>query len=357
MLLAKHKTPASKLQPSELMKKILAKRPATATSAISPVDIRFAEKKTVAKKDCRIGLGKSNSVDVLESFVLGSEIGKGAYATVRSARDLSNNQFAVKIYDKIQLLKPSRKQNAEREIKILAKLDHPNIVKLVKTVENQNSLNLVLEYIPGSSLMSYLKQRPKKRMDEAEAKSVFRQIMLALDYCHSQGIAHRDIKLENILIDSTNSVKLIDFGFSTCLAKDRKAKIFCGTPSYMAPEIVKGQESFGPPSDIWAAGVVLYMLLVGQFPFRGINTRDLYNKIKLGSFTTPCFVSREATQLIQSMLRPDPAHRPSASEILAHVWIGECFSLSGGSQHSISAAQIRVSLNSTFEKPKSFNLR
>jgi MAP/microtubule affinity-regulating kinase len=111
--------------------------------------------------------------------------------------------------------------------------------------------------------------------------------MSALSYCHSKCITHRDIKLENVLLDENKDVKLIDFGFSTCIPKDIKINIFCGTPSYMAPEIVKKTEYAGPPADIWASAVLLYALLNGCFPYRGATDAELYRKICRGTYAMP----------------------------------------------------------------------
>ena len=117
-------------------------------------------------------------------------------------------------------------------------------------------------------------------MPELEAKFLWKQVVHAIYYCHEIRVTHRDIKLENILLDETKTIiKLIDFGFSTCIPHERKVKIFCGTPSYMAPEIVSKIEYSGPPADIWALGVLLYALLCGKFPFRGQNDKELYANI------------------------------------------------------------------------------
>jgi serine/threonine protein kinase len=117
-------------------------------------------------------------------------------------------------------------------------------------------------------------------MDEVEAKFLFKQVISAIHYCHSRCITHRDIKLENILLnDKKDKVKLIDFGFSTCIPNDKKVKLFCGTPSYMAPEIVSKKDYTGPPADVWALGVLYYALLCGKFPFKGSNDKELYKRI------------------------------------------------------------------------------
>lgn len=163
-------------------------------------------------------------------------------------------------------------------------MNHPNIVKIFEAFETENHVYLVMEYVGGGSLHSYLKEKPHRRLEEEDAKFIFKQILTALHYCHRKSIAHRDIKLENILLDENKQVKLIDFGFSTCIPNDKKIKMFCGTPSYMAPEIVAKEEYAGPPADMWASGVLLYALMNGCFPFRGSTDKELYRRIQRGTF-------------------------------------------------------------------------
>jgi MAP/microtubule affinity-regulating kinase len=124
-----------------------------------------------------------------------------------------------------------------------------------------------MEYVRGGSLHFYLKQHLNRRLPEEEAKRIFKQVVEGIRYLHNRCITHRDIKLENLLLDDDNNIRIIDFGFSTCIPIERKVKMFCGTPSYMAPEIVNKTEYCGPPADIWALGVLLFTLLCGTFPY------------------------------------------------------------------------------------------
>lgn len=363
MLLAKHKNSQTKIKLSE-SKKTVTTRPATVISPTfqkdlfskTPDHLRLASEKHIRESlSITTGLNKNSSFEQLDNFIIGSEIGKGAYASVRCAQNKQNmSKVAIKIYDKSKLLTPSRKKNAEREIKILTRLNHPNIIKLYQTIENRKSLNLIMEYVSGCSLMAYMKKTKDKRLEENDAKRVFKQIIEALEYCHSLGISHRDIKLENILINPQNNVKLIDFGFSTCFPNEKKLKLFCGTPSYMAPEIVNKQECHGPPSDIWAAGILLYVLLSGGFPFKAAHSKELYGKIQKACFSIPAHISPEASTLIRAMLNLDPLKRPYAKTVLEYSWFKEKNLIKNNSlgERYREVPQVRVSLNNTFDHGK-----
>jgi len=126
-----------------------------------------------------------------------------------------------------------------------------------------------MEFIGLQSLHAYLKPKPNRRLPEVEAKKIFKQLIEGLNHLHQKNIVHRDIKLENILLDSKLNLKIIDFGFSIEHPKDKTLNVFCGTPSYMAPELAMKKDYYGHLIDIWAAGILLYVLLVGYFPFRG----------------------------------------------------------------------------------------
>ena len=221
-----------------------------------------------------------SSKSSVEDYLIGKQIGQGAYATVRIALYRpTNKKIALKIYEKTRLLEPQRRKSVKREIRLMEKMRHPHVVKLYEVIETEKQVFLSMEYVGGGSLHGYLKAQPHRRLPEEEARRLFVQVLSGIHYCHSKCITHRDIKLENLLLDEKGNIKIIDFGFSTCIPNDRKIKIFCGTPSYMAPEIVSKKEYAGPPADIWALGVLLYALLCGCFPYRGANDKELYKKI------------------------------------------------------------------------------
>lgn len=258
----------------------------------------------------------------IDDYILGIQIGQGAYAIVRSAIKKSTNaKYAVKTYEKTKLLDPHRKRSVQREIEILTMLKHQNIVKLFEIIDTGRQLHLVLEHVGGSSLHSYLKRRSNRRLEEIEARRVFKQVLLGIEYCHHRLVTHRDIKLENILLDDSNNIKIIDFGFSTCFSHEKKVKMFCGTPSYMSPEIVARVEYSGPPADVWALGVLLYVLLCGCYPFKAQTDKELYKKIQYGQFAIPSHVSQGARSLINRIMRVDPKKRPTVNEILKDNWV------------------------------------
>ncbi|OMJ94135.1 hypothetical protein SteCoe_2773 [Stentor coeruleus] len=258
----------------------------------------------------------------IDDYILGSQIGQGAYAIVRGAIKKSNNtKFAIKSYEKSKLLDPHRKRSVQREIEILGMLRHQNIVKLFEVIDTGRQLHLVLEHVGGCSLHGYLKKRPTRRLEEPEARRIFKQVLLGIEYCHHKNVTHRDIKLENLLLDDNNNVKIIDFGFSTCFSHEKKVKMFCGTPSYMSPEIVARVEYNGPPADIWALGVLLFVLLCGCYPFKAQSDRELYKKIQYGQFTIPQHMTQGARSLISRIMRIDPNKRPSVNDILKDNWV------------------------------------
>lgn len=192
-----------------------------------------------------------------------------------------------------------------------------SLVKLYESIDTPQYVYLVMEYVQGESLHAHLKAQPNRRFTEEKAKRIIKQLLTTLKYLQERNVTHRDIKLENIIIDvHKGQIKLIDFGFCCCTSPDIRLKVFCGTPSYMCPEIVLKREYIGPPTDIWATGILFFAMLCGQFPFRGTSDKDLYKKIARGEFEFPDHVSREAVSFINKMLVVNPSMRGTASSLL-----------------------------------------
>ena len=266
------------------------------------------------------GSEKGTKTVGLTEYEVGAVIGQGAYAVVRTAiYKPTHTPVALKTYEKYKLLDPHRKQGVNREIKVLSQMTHPHIVKLRDVIDCPNQLHLALELVPGVPLYRYLRQQPGHRLSETQARDFFREVLSAISYCHNLSIAHRDIKLENVLLDPDSHVKVIDFGFAT--QGDKRSRLFCGTPSYMSPEIVMRREYSAFEADIWALGVMLYAMLCGEMPFRGRNDRDLYTHIQRAQFRLPEFVSSGAKGVISAALAKKPEDRPTADSLLNNPWV------------------------------------
>ena len=229
-----------------------------------------------------------------------------------------------------------------KEINILSKCDHPNIIKLYEVYEDSRYFDLIMEQCIGGSLLDKLIEKIDKEgqaYSESEAANIFKQIMLGINYCHSQGIAHRDLKLENILFLSKNknaTVKIIDFGLSHITKKRLVQYItgknfdnfamesIVGTPQYISPEVLQGK--YNQKCDIWSAGVILYAMLGGHFPFKGVTHNEIYKNIQRINFEFPKddwkLVSKEVKDLINHMLCTEDK-RYSAEQVLKHPWLSK----------------------------------
>jgi tRNA A-37 threonylcarbamoyl transferase component Bud32 len=257
----------------------------------------------------------------LDDYNITKNLGQGSYAVVKLAtHKKSNVRVAIKVYEKVKLLDIDKMKNVKTEIQNLKELDHPNIIKLFKTIHTVKQIYLIMEYMGSSSLYDYTCFKNKFRVPEEECRDIFKKICSSIKYCHSKNVIHRDIKMENILINKNNIVKLIDFGFSIVCAADEKLSMFCGTPSYMAPEIVGKKPYLGKPADVWALGILLYKLLTGQFPFKGKTDKELFSCIRSGRYDSPNFLSQEVKSLIRSMLKVRALERIKAEQLIQHPW-------------------------------------
>ena len=254
-------------------------------------------------------------------YKYGRLLGKGAFGKVNlSLHVLTGRLVAIKSINKSKLMNEKQRRKIMLETSIMKTLSKSNnIVKIFETYETKKHYCIVMEYICAGDLLSYIKKRGK--LTEQVAKFIFKQIVLSLQYIHSHNIVHRDIKLDNILIDLDNNIKICDFGVSKIVKKGEPMMEQCGTPAYIAPEILlnKGYEGFGV--DIWSAGVVLYAMLGGTVPFKGNNIDELHDLIIKGEFKPLKDISPDATHLIRSILEVDPKKRIGTKDILVHPWL------------------------------------
>lgn len=208
------------------------------------------------------------------TYLVHDVLGKGSFACVRLGSNRQTNQkVAIKIYSNLKSTSLNRFDIIRNEIKVLKKLNHQGINKLHDVVVSHDQINIVLELVEGLNLNTYLSRKPEKRVPEDRAQLIFREIVDIVDYCHTENVFHRDIKLSNVMINKHRKIFLIDFGFALIADKDFLIKNYCGTLNYMAPELVMGKPHRGGPVDVWALGVLLYKTVVGDYPFKGELTR------------------------------------------------------------------------------------
>uniref|UniRef100_A0A4W5RX41 non-specific serine/threonine protein kinase n=1 Tax=Hucho hucho TaxID=62062 RepID=A0A4W5RX41_9TELE len=246
-------------------------------------------------------------------------LGKGNFAVVKLARHkVTKTQVAIKIIDKTRL-DPSNLEKIYREVQIMKLLNHPHIIKLYQVMETKDMLYIVTEYAKNGEMFDYLTSNG--RMSEDEARKKFWQILMAVDYCHRHHIVHRDLKTENLLLDTNMNIKLADFGFGNFYNSGEPLSTWCGSPPYAAPEVFEGKEYEGPQLDIWSLGVVLYVLVCGSLPFDGPSLPALRQRVTEGRFRIPFFMSQDCENLIRKMLVVDPTKRISVAQIKQHRWM------------------------------------
>uniref|UniRef100_A0A6B2LBU9 Protein kinase domain-containing protein n=1 Tax=Arcella intermedia TaxID=1963864 RepID=A0A6B2LBU9_9EUKA len=233
-----------------------------------------------------------------------------------------NTRVAIKSIQKIGA--KNKPEMLKNEVEILKKMEHPYIIKLYDIFESETTLYLVMELVTGGELFDRIVER--EQYSEANAKEVMKQLFSAIEYFHSLGIVHRDLKPENLLlekeIDDTN-IKVTDFGLSRVYTEDMMMQTACGTPGYVAPEVLECK-GYDKEVDMWSAGVILYILLCGYPPFYSENEPDLFESILSASYTfhSPYWdhISSEAKDLISHLLVVDPKYRLTATEALAQPW-------------------------------------
>ncbi|KAG4083568.1 Pkinase-domain-containing protein [Neocallimastix lanati (nom. inval.)] len=258
------------------------------------------------------------SVKRIGNYELGKNIGEGNFAKVKLATHvLTKEQVAVKVIDKGKLDKTTAKK-LFREVRIMKLLNHPNIVKLYEVIDTPTELYLFMEYASSGEIFDYLVAHG--RMKEKEARRIYRQIVSAIDYCHNLHVIHRDLKAENLLLDSNMNVKIADFGFSNQFSPGQRLNTWCGSPPYAAPELFQGKEYSGPEVDIWSLGVVLYVLVCGGLPFDGSTLAKLRARVLAGKFKVPFYMSTECEALIKRMLTVDPAKRATLEDVKKDKW-------------------------------------
>ena len=254
------------------------------------------------------------------NYTLGIEIGSGAFGkVVLGTHILTGETVAIKILDKLILSQtPEDYELVHQEIAILKIVKHKNIAQLYEIMETPQNIYIIMEYCEGKDLMDYILL--KTRLGELESLKLFQQLINALLYLHSQNIAHRDIKIDNMLLDNKKNLKLVDFGLSTKYTDDELLNQPCGTVVYAAPEVLEGKEYHGMLADVWSSGIVLYGMLSGYLPFCDQDDEVNKQNVLKGDIEIPEFFSPLVKDLLSHMLDMNPMTRYTLQDIQDHAW-------------------------------------
>ncbi|GKV10448.1 hypothetical protein SLEP1_g21809 [Rubroshorea leprosula] len=258
----------------------------------------------------------------LGKYEIGRTLGEGNFGKVKLAKHVGSGLlFAVKVLDKSRITNLKINDQIKREIASLKLLKHPNVVRLHEVLASKTKIYMVLEYVNGGELFDRIANNG--RLPEAKGRKLFQQLIDAVSYCHHKGIFHRDLKLENILLDAKGNIKISDFGLSALpqhFREDGLLHTTCGSPNYVAPEVLQNRGYDGSTSDIWSCGVILYVILTGYLPFDDRNMAVLYLKIFEGNPHIPTWLSPGAQNLIRRILDPNPDTRITMADIKEDEW-------------------------------------
>ncbi|KAL6838668.1 hypothetical protein ACP4OV_031382 [Aristida adscensionis] len=259
---------------------------------------------------------------LMNRYELGRMLGQGTFAKVYHARNLASSQsVAIKVIDKEKVLRVGMIDQIKREISVMRLVRHPNVVQLHEVMASKTKIYFAMEYVRGGELFSRV---ARGRLREDAARKYFQQLIGAVDFCHSRGVYHRDLKPENLLVDEHGNLKVSDFGLSAireeCQKQDGLLHTTCGTPAYVAPEIIGKKGYDGAKADIWSCGVILYVLLAGYLPFHDSNMMEMYRKISRGDVKYPQCFSSEVRRLLSRLLDPNPNTRITIDKLVEHPW-------------------------------------
>ncbi|MBA0746293.1 hypothetical protein Gogos_008827 [Gossypium gossypioides] len=263
---------------------------------------------------------------LMHKYEFGRLLGQGNFAKVYYARNIKTSQsVAVKVIDKEKVLKVGMMDQTKREISVMSLVKHPNILELYEVMASKNKIYFVMEYAKGGELF---KKVSKGKLREDMARKYFQQLISAVDFCHSRGVYHRDLKPENLLLDENGILKVSDFGLSALAESKHQDGLLhtsCGTPAYVAPEVINRKGYDGAKADIWSCGVILYVMLAGYLPFHDSNLIAIYRKISKAEYKFPNWFSPEVTKLLSRILNPNPKARISIAKIMTNPWFRKGF--------------------------------
>lgn len=267
-------------------------------------------------------MAENNKCSILmHRYGLGKLLGQGAFAKVYHAKNIETGaSVAIKIVDKEKVLKVGMIEQIKREISVMRLVRHPNVVQLYEVMASKFRIYFVMEYVRGGELFNKVSEG---KLCEDIARKYFQQLISAVDYCHSRGVYHRDLKPENLLLDDEGNLKVSDFGLSALAESKRQDGLLhttCGTPAYVAPEVIHRKGYDGAKADIWSCGVILFVLLAGYLPFQDSNLMEMYRKIGKAEFKFPNWFPYEVRKLLLKILDPNPKTRISIAMIMENPW-------------------------------------
>ncbi|PKA46861.1 CBL-interacting protein kinase 5 [Apostasia shenzhenica] len=263
---------------------------------------------------------------LMRRYEVGRLLGQGTFAKVFHARSLATGQsVAIKVIDKEKVLRVGMTDQIKREISVMRLVRHPNVVQLHEVMASKTKIYFAMEFVKGGELFNKI---ARGRLKEDAARRYFQQLIGAVDFCHSRGIYHRDLKPENLLLDEQGILKVTDFGLSALAETQRRDGLLhttCGTPAYVAPEVISKRGYDGAKADIWSCGVILFVLLAGFLPFHDSNLMEMYRKICRGEFRCPNWFPSDARKLLASVLDPNPSTRIAMTKIVESPWFRKGF--------------------------------
>eukprot|EP01001_Neometanema_parovale_P005922 NODE_2319_length_1450_cov_37.614921_g2203_i0.p1 GENE.NODE_2319_length_1450_cov_37.614921_g2203_i0~~NODE_2319_length_1450_cov_37.614921_g2203_i0.p1 ORF type:complete len:417 (+),score=68.54 NODE_2319_length_1450_cov_37.614921_g2203_i0:58-1251(+) len=264
---------------------------------------------------------------VVGNYEVGKPLGKGSFSSVRFCKDVRNGkEYAMKILDKQDLVDKKMGAQVNREIALMLKMTHRNVCAMRECFQTSEKVFLILELVTGGDLFQRIKAAGK--LPEDEARDLFQQLICGLHYCHKHGIAHRDLKPENLLLNQDGMLKISDFGLSNTqsssdsgrVGPSQMLKTVCGTPNYVAPEVLKNEGYNGFQADMWSAGVILYVMLSGKLPFHDKQVHFLFRKIQEGEYVIPEFFGPDVVALLKHLICTDPITRYTCEQVTTDPW-------------------------------------
>ncbi|KAK8552108.1 hypothetical protein V6N13_120532 [Hibiscus sabdariffa] len=258
-------------------------------------------------------------------YEIGRTIGEGTFAKVKFAQNTETGEsVAMKVLDRSTIIKHKMVDQIKREISIMKLVRHPYVVRLHEVIASRTKIYIILEFITGGELFDKIIHNG--RLSEAEARRYFQQLIDGVEFCHSKGVYHRDLKPENLLLDSQGNLKISDFGLSALPEQGVSLlRTTCGTPNYVAPEVLSHKGYDGAVADVWSCGVILYVLMAGYLPFDELDLTTLYSKVERAEFSCPSWFPVEAKSLIHRILDPNPQTRITIEQIRSDEWFKKSY--------------------------------